>query len=376
MKWLEKLLDADFLLKHIKVIIGVLGGGVIICLLLIYLTLSKENIKEPLTKTDPTLEKQIQKVKTEKEQAKQDQDRILKDTLEETFTFGELTYKTPDISELENAFLNSSDLIVGSYKEYILFKTQGDGLYFYNIEEGSKEYVTDLSLSYDLSSGELYYLEIEDRVGNRLMKYDIKTNEKEELASFGFNETISNVSRNQDNVYYILNENGKSHLQSIHLDPESTNTVQMNIELPIGSFLEDDGKNSYLINNTGFYKVVPGKLERIGDTPQVDYLSVKVWEGQPLIYGYNSTTKKGEVIYQNKVLVSSDSIFEMWPINSKYLLVNDLNNLKIIDKDTLKNKTISPIANNSVVVNGDILFSIAIDLGKYSGGYYYYFEQK
>ncbi|MCK1999901.1 hypothetical protein MZM54_00705 [[Brevibacterium] frigoritolerans] len=376
-KWFRNLTDPDFLLKHGKVISVIVISALLFCLGMIFFLLVGNNAKEPIRKTEPQLEKEIKKVENEKKEAEKNQERLLKGTLAETFTFGELTYKTPDISKLENAFLNTTDIILDAEGDSILFKTLKDGLYIYDIKDADRDYVTDLSIYHKLSVGDLYYVEIQDRIGNRLMKYNIATQEKEELTSLTYNQTISGVARSGNNVYFIMNENGKSYLQSVSYDSTKTgNDDNVNVVLPVGSFLEQEGENVYVVNNTGFFKVIGSKLEKVGETPKFDYLAVKIWNGKPLIYGYNTTTDKSEVYYENKVLIGSDSIFEMWPIDQNYLLVNELNNLKIIDKNTLETKTISPIANNSVVVNGDILFSIAIDLGKYSGGYYYFFEKQ
>lgn len=376
-KWFKNLTDPDFLLKHGKVISLIVIGTLLFCLGMIFFLLVGNNAKEPIRKSEPQLEKEIKKVENEKQDAEKNQERLLKDTLAETFTFGKLTYKTPDISKLENAFLNTTDIILDADGDSILFKTLKDGLYIYDIKDADRDYVTDLSIYHKLSVGDLYYVEIQDRIGNRLMKYNIATQEKEELTSLTYNQTISGVARSGNNVYFIMNENGKSYLQSVSYDSTKTgNSDNVNIVLPVGSFLEQEGENVYVVNNTGFFKVTGSKLEKVGDTPKFDYLAVKIWNGKPLIYGYNTTSDKSEVHYENKVLIGSESIFEMWPIDQDYLLVNELNNLKIIDKNSLESKTISPIANNSVVVNGDILFSIAIDLGKYSGGYYYFFEKQ
>jgi hypothetical protein len=377
-KWIENLMDPEFLIKHSKTIGIVIVSGIITCLLMIFILQTNENLKEPIRKRSPELEKLIEKSKEKQQQLEEKQQNILRKNLTETFTFGDLEYKSPDIRTLKTSFLNTTDQIVGSHKDYILFKTVRDGLYFYNIKDGTKDYVTDLSIFHQLGNGYLYYVEIEDKMGNRLMRYNIETKEKEELEFLSFNQTISGIGGNDDVVYYIINEGGKSYLQAISLSEEiGKNIRNMNILLPTNSYLVQEGNNIYVINKNGQFIAKDDNLKKINTTPQIDYLDVKVWNGYPLIYGYNNDSQTTEIHYQNKVLIKSDFIFEMWPIDDKYLLVNDHNNLKIIDKDTLKSKVISQVASNSVVTgNGNIMFSISLELKEGNSSYYYYFEKK
>jgi hypothetical protein len=371
-------MDPDFLIKHSKIISIVIGSGMLFCLFMMFIFQTGENLKQPVRERNPVLEKQIQKVKDEQEQLEEKQQNILKKNLTETFTFGDLEYKSPDIRTLKTSFLNTTDQIVGSHKDYILFKTVRDGLYFYNIKDGTTDYVTDLSIYHQLGNGYLYYVEIEDKLGNRLMRYNIKTKEKEELEFLNHNQIVSGVSGNDDVVYYIVNENGKSYLRAISLSEEIGKNIQnMNISLPPNSFLVQEGNNIYVINKNGQFIVKDDTLKKINNTPQIDYLDVKVWNGYPLIYGYNNRSQTTEIHYQNKILIKSDFIFEMYPIDDKYLLVNDHNNLKIIDVNTLESKVISEVASNSVVTgNGNIMFSISLELKEGSSSYYYYFEKK
>lgn len=380
-KFFDKITDPDFLVEHWKIITVGIGTGLLLCLLLIFIMQSNSNLKQPVRERSPQLEKVIEKNKVEQKELEETQQNMLDQNLKSEFTFGELTYKAPNIENKNEAFLNSTDQIIGSYKENVLFMTVNEGLYFYNMKDGRKEYITDLSVYHTLSSdGNLYYVEIEDGLGNRLMKYHIETKEKTEVNNLSFKQNISGVGGNKDIVYYIINEDGKSHIQAVASDQIGKNIRNMNIQVAPNSYLVQENENIYIINKSGQYIVKDASLNKVSDIPQVDFIDVKVWNGKPLLYGFNNKSQQSELHYDGKILSNSDSIFESSPINEKYLLINENNELSILDKNTLEKKEISKAATNSIVVDGNILFSldkeVESEVEKENKSYFYYFEKQ
>jgi len=384
-KIFRNLTDPDFLIRHGKVIAITIGVGLIVCLAVILVLVTKDSAKPTTVKKDADVER-VQKNIDEKEKSdKEQQEAILNQSLRNSFVFEKLKYKTPDITKLNNAFINTTDLVLDSYKQYMLFQTVEDGLYLYNLEDGRKYVISKVSIAHFLADGKVYYVEILDKIGTRLMEYDIETKDREEVTNLTYSQNISGAARNDNVVYYILNENGKSYLTAVNMSPDSDITYIHNlmIELPVGSVLKQDGKDVYLINGTGFYKVSQGKLQKAGALPNYSFQDVKIWNHQPLLYAYDGKANTSKIVYQGKVILQSDNVFEMFPIDDTYLLVNDRNKLMIFNKDTLKYKLISSNANNSVVVNGNIIFSQSVDAHDVSdtaepegAGYYFYYEKQ
>lgn len=384
-KILRNLTDPDFLIKHSKVIGLCIGAGLIVCLVIVFILTAKDSAKPQTVKKD-AVEKRIQQNIESKEKAeKEQQQAILSQSLQNSFVFEKLKYKTPDTTKLSNAFINTTDLVLDSYNEYMLFQTVENGLYTYNIENGKKGVISQVSIAHYLANGKVYYVEIQDKIGTRLMEYDLKTQEKEEVTNLTYSQNIGGVAKSDSVVYYILVENGKSYLTAVNMSPSNDITYihdLMNV-IPAGSFLKQDGQDVYLINGTGYYKIVQGKLQKAGSLPNYTILDVKMWNHQPLIYAYDQKADISKIIYQGKVILQMNDIFEMYPIDDTYLLVNERNKLKLINKDTLTSKLVSKNANNSVAVNGNIIFSQSVETGDVSptmesegSGYYFYYEKQ
>lgn len=384
-KILRNLTDPDFLIKHSKVIGLCIGAGLILCLVMIFILTAKDSAKPQGVKKEAVEERVKNSIASKEKEDKEQQQAILSQSLQNSFVFEKLKYKTPDTTKLSNAFINTTDLVLDSYNEYMLFQTVENGLYTYNIENGKKGVISQVSIAHYLADGKVYYVEIEDKIGTRLMEYDLKTQEKEEVTNLTYSQNVGGVATSDNVVYYILVQNGKSYLTAVNMSPESDITYIHNlmIELPTGSVLKQDGKEVYLINGTGFYKVLQGKLQKTLVLPNYNFQDVKVWNHQPLLYAYDEKANISKIIYQGKVILQSNNVFEMFPIDDTYLLVNDGNKLKIINKDTLKYKLLSSNANNSVVVNGNIIFSQSVDAHDVSdtdkpegAGYYFYYEKQ
>ncbi|WP_341285323.1 hypothetical protein [Priestia megaterium] len=384
-KILRNLTDPDFLIKHSKVIGLSIGAGLIVCLVFVFILTAKDSAKPQVVKKD-AVEKRIQENIASKEKAdKEQQQAILSQSLQNSFVFEKLKYKTPDTTKLSNAFINTTDLVLDANNKYMLFQTVENGLYTYNIENGKKGVITQVSIAHYLADGKVYYVEIEDKIGTRLMEYDLNTQEKEEVTNLTYSQNVGGVATSDNVVYYILVQNGKSYLTAVNMSPESDITYIHNLmlELPTGSVLKQDGKDVYLINGTGFYKVIQGKLQKTAALPNYNFQDVKIWNHQPLLYAYDAKASISKIIYQGKVILQSNNVFEMFPIDDTYLLVNDGNKLKIINKDTLTFKLVSSNANNSVVVNGNIIFSQSVDAHDVAdtnepegAGYYFYYEKQ
>lgn len=364
-KWFEKILDMDFLLKNSKIIGIAITSGIIFCLLMIFIIQSNSNLKDPVRERAESLQNQVDKAENRQEQSEERQQEILNSNLTESFTFEELSYEKPNLESSDSAFLNTSDSVLDSYKNFVMFTTIREGLYFYNVSDGTRDYITDLSVYNTISGNELYYVELEEQFGTKLIRYNIETEEKETLFNFNYNQSVSGIGRSGDVVYYIVNEGGKSFLRTIVLaekmDPKISS---MSIQLPMNTYLTQEGNKVYIVHSGGYFLVENGQLNKLGTVPQVDIVKVKIWNGKPLIYGYNNQTKKTELHYENKVLIASHFLFDINPINKTYLLVNDNNHLKLINKDTLSNKIIAEAGANSLVLdNGDIMFAISMHTG-------------
>ncbi|WP_394555505.1 hypothetical protein C1N61_28760 (plasmid) [Priestia aryabhattai] len=381
----KNLTDPDYLIKHSRVIGLIIGGGLIVCLLVIFILSAKESAKPAPVSKDIVKEKVIKEAEIEAKAVKEQQETILNQSLTNSFVFERLTYKTPDITKLSNAFINTTDLVLDSYKNYILFQTVENGLYTYNLETGKKNVISDVSFLHYQEGDKIYYLEVQDKIGTRLMEYDIVTKDKEEVNNFSYGQNIGGVAKSGDVIYYILVEKGKSYLTAVNMSPNNDISYIHNLmyEIPAGSFLKQDGNDVYLINSAAYYKVVQGKLQKLGVLPNYTIQDTKIWNHQPLIYAYDEKAKISKVIYQGKVILQNNDIFDMYPIDDTYLLANVRNNLMIINKDTLTNKVVSKNANNAAVVDGNIIFSQSVETGDVSptyesegSGYYFYYEKQ
>lgn len=378
-KWLEIITDPDFIVEHSKKIIAIVSAGVIACLIAMFLLQAHHNVKSEKEKSLAEQERNDKNQEEREDLVKEKQQQILSKTLVHTFSFEDLSYKAPDTTKSSTALLNTTDFMIDSYKDYLLMSTTKENLYFYNITNGRKDYVTDMAIYNQVNGKYLYYVEVVDSMGSELKSYNIETKKIETINNLDYTQSIGGAGRVGNIVYYILNENGKSHLTVRVLGDKydvGKNIRNMNIELPTGSYLEQEGEKLYMINTTGYYLVKDGSLQRLGDAPKLVYNNVKMYNGKPIVYGYNLITKQNQLIYNGKVLMSSNNIFDYNPINEKYFLINNDNDLMIMNIETVKTKRITDSAASSAVVNGDIFFSIDKEMHTDTSTNFYLFEKK
>lgn len=356
MKWFAKLFDSNFILQNWKTILIILVGLLLGCSILFFTLISnQENAKEQTEIANQEKEEAKEQEKLEQQQA------ILKENLTETFTLGKLTYSAPAIDS-DNAFLNTSDYMLGSYKDYILFSTVNEGLYFYNINNGDTRFVTDQSILNSLAGDKLFYVEILSGLEKEVISYDIKANKKETLMGLTYKELVTEIAGSSERLYYIIRDNGVNHLQSLpHTIDITSNQAILNMVVPNNSFLVQDEDKPYLINSEGYFFLDGTKVTKLGTVPQITITSAKMYQGTPLIYGYNSATGNSELYYGNKLIATSDFIFDYVPIEENYVLINDNNELYILEVDTLATKTIAKLAADFVVLDGgDIVFRTSL----------------
>lgn len=371
--------DADFIIRNGKIIGYSIMSLCLICLVTLFALLQTNDVK---TTKDTVKKTSVEKEQKEQKEIEVRQQNILNKNLDETFTFEGLTYKKPNTKELKDAFLNNTDRIIGTYKNYIVFATERDGLYVYNSKTGGKRSITDLAIDSRITDGYVIYTEVVEGISNDLIAYDLVTGEKTSLSSFTYNQTVSDVVKVGNVVYYILNENEKSYLQVVTLNPDvAINIQQVNITLPEGSFLKEENEKAYVINETGFYEVSDAVLEKLSDTPKGIYSDVKVWNGKPLIFLYNTVSTHSEINYNNQLVTQSENIFEMNPIDTQNILINDNNDLYLYNVNTKNKKVISGIAANSAVLEGNIIYSVAVNFNNQDEDsedkdYYFFLEKE
>lgn len=383
-RWLRNIMDPDWLVNNAKALSFVIFGGIILCLGAIFILQSQSNIKSGAKDITAEREKVIEEQQKIASDLKNKQQELITKTQTTSLAIDNLKYKAPNTEGTVDAFLNTNDFLVGYSGNHLLMSTAQEKLYFYNLEDGTTSDVTKLALYQQLSNGNLYYVHVEDAYTHRLVRYNIESKDKTGIITL--NPTLQSISgalEKDGKVYYILISSGKSYLQSYNFsNPTDREALAFNIPLPADSYLRQEGDNVYMINKSGFYILKENKLEKLSDVPQVEFMDIQVWNGKPLIYGYNNQTKTGELYYEGKLLVSEEEITDIQPLDDTYLLMNEHHHLVALNKDTLEKKEIAEDVISAVSLNGDFVVSKSPSMAAHSDkqthttSFYYFSKTK